>query len=251
MKGVVYQCFLASAAGGLLSLDRTAALQIMVSRPLVASPVIGYILGDAMSGLLIGGVLELLFIGGLPIGGYIPPHETMLAVVITAVSLIGQKTLGGMDIAVFPNWYLGGFGSADIIFILGFAILIVIPMDIICRKVDAVARVFNVRLFNTVLAGLDKGLIKAVGTNNLKGLGIFFILNLLTIFVLTFIGVLLVYILLPFLPRIVVMSLPLAVGAVSVTGLSSACNVLRGSRSQAIFLAATFFAITLLAAVIR
>ncbi|MEK6599125.1 MAG: PTS sugar transporter subunit IIC [Deltaproteobacteria bacterium] len=251
MKGVVYQCFLASAVGGLLSLDRTAAFQVMLSRPLVASPVIGYILGDAMTGLLIGGVLELLFIGELPIGGYIPPHETMLTVVITAVSLIGQKALGVIDIAVFPNWYLVGFGSADIFFILGFAILIVIPMDIICRKADAAARVFNVRLFNAALAGLDKGFIKAVGTNNLKGLGVFFALNLLTIFVLTFSGVLLVYILLPLLPRVVVMSLPFAVGAACATGLSSAYSALYGSRSLTVFLAATFFAVTLLAMVIR
>ncbi|MEK7841581.1 MAG: PTS sugar transporter subunit IIC, partial [Deltaproteobacteria bacterium] len=205
MKGIVYQCFLASAAGGLLSLDRTAAFQVMVSRPLVASPVIGYILGDAMTGLLIGGVLELLFIGELPVGGYIPPHETMLTVVITAVSLIGQKALGGIDIAVFPYWYLGGVGSADMFFILGFAILIVIPMDIICRKADAAARVFNVRLFNAALAGLDKGLIKAVRTNNLKGLGVFFALNLSTIFVLTLAGALLVYILLPLLPAVIIM----------------------------------------------
>lgn len=252
MKGVAYQCFLASAAGGLLSLDRTAAFQVMVSRPLVVSPVIGYILGDAMAGLLIGGLLELLFIGGLPVGGYIPPHETMLAVVITAVSLIiGQKTSGVMDITVFPDWSLLGFGIADIFFTLGLTILIVIPMDTICRKTDTAVRVFNARFFNAALAGLDKGLIKAVVTNNLKGLVIFFTLNLLTIFVLTLSGVLLVYILLPFLPRIVVMSLPLAVGAVCVTGLSSACNILFGSRSPAIFLAATFFAITLLAAVIR
>lgn len=247
MKGIIYQCLLVSAAGGLLSLDRTAALQIMISRPIVVAPVIGYILGDAVTGLVIGGVLELLFIGELPVGGYIPPHETMLTVLITAISLIGQKALAGMDIAVFP----GGGGSADIIFILSFAILIVIPMDIICKKADAAARVFNVRLFNAALADLDKELIKTVGTNNMKGLGVFFTLNLLTIFVLTLAGALLVYILLPLLPRVVVMSLPLAFGAACVSGLSSAYSALYSSRSLTVFLATTFFVVAILAAATR
>lgn len=247
MKGIIYQCLLVSAAGGLLSLDRTAALQIMISRPIVVAPVIGYILGDAVTGLVIGGVLELLFIGELPVGGYIPPHETMLTVLITAISLIGQKALAGMDIAVFP----GGGGSADIIFILSFAILIVIPMDIICKKADAAARVFNVRLFNAALADLDKELIKTVGTNNMKGLGVFFTLNLLTIFVLTLAGALLVYILLPLLPRVVVMSLPLAFGAACVSGLSSAYSALYGSRSLTVFLATTFFVVAILVAATR
>jgi mannose PTS system EIIC component len=252
LKGVVYQCFLASAAGGLISLDRTAAFQVMVSRPLIVSPVIAYILGDVMAGLLIGGILELLFIGELPLGGYIPPNGTMLTVVITAVTLIiGQELSGIMDVTVFSNRYLLGFGTADIFFTLGLTMLIGIPMDIVCRKSDTAVRVYNARFFKAALAGLDKGLIKAVRTNNLKGLGVFFTVNLLTIFVLTLSGVLLIYIVLPFMPRIVVMSLPFAVGAVCVTGLSSACNVLRGSRAQAIFLAATFFAITLISAVIR
>ncbi|MBI5875868.1 MAG: PTS sugar transporter subunit IIC, partial [Deltaproteobacteria bacterium] len=212
---IVWKSFLASLAGGLLSLDRTAAFQVMASRPIVAAPVIGYILGDAMTGLIVGGILELLFIGGLPVGGHIPPHEIMLAVIITAVSIIGQNMLNGIGFNML------GMYDVNMLFVIGFVILAVIPTDAICKKTDAAARIFNVRFFNAALSDLDKGSIKDVVINNLKGLGVFFVLNFLTIFILTFTGALLIYALLPVLPAAVTMSLPCAFAIVFLLGLSS------------------------------
>ncbi len=242
---IVWKSFLASLAGGVLSLDRTAAFQVMASRPIVAAPIIGYISGDAMTGLIIGGILELLFIGGLPVGGHIPPHEIMLTVIITAVAIIGQNALNGMGFNMLEIY------DVNILFVIGFTILIVIPTDAVCKKIDAAARIFNIRFFNAVLSNLDKGFIKYVAINNLKGLGVFFILNFLTIFTLTFAGALLVCVLLPALPAAIIMSLPLAFGVVCVLGLSSAYSALYGNRSPVVFLAATFFAVAVLTVAIR
>lgn len=245
MADIIWQSFLAALVGGILSLDRTAAFQVMVSRPIVAAPVVGYILGDAMTGLLIGGALELLFIGGSPVGGHIPPHETVMTILITAISLIAQKALyaTGFDML--------GIYDANMLFVTGFTILMAIPTDAVCKKIDAAARIFNVRFFNAASSNLGKGFIKNVVINNLKGLGVFFVLNFSTIFILTFAGALLVYALLPVLPAVVIMSLPLACGAAVVLGLSSAYSALYGKRSQALFLAATFLSIAALAAAIR
>ncbi|MBI5810756.1 MAG: hypothetical protein HZB21_06180, partial [Deltaproteobacteria bacterium] len=44
-KNIISGAAAASLAGAVLSLDRTAAFQLMVSRPIVAAPVIGYLLG--------------------------------------------------------------------------------------------------------------------------------------------------------------------------------------------------------------
>lgn len=207
----------------------------MVSRPIVAAPIVGYLLGDAITGLLIGGVLELLWIGEIPIGGHIPAHEVMLTVIITAVSLMGQKALNeiGFDM-------LGIYG-ANILFVLGFTVLIALPMDMICKKADGAARVFNARFFHAASAALEKDFVHGVVIHNLNGIGIFFVLNFLTLFGLTFSGALLIY-LLPHLPQMVVMALPLACSAVFLTGLSSAYTALyRNWLSTALFAAAAFF----------
>ncbi len=54
--------------GGMVSLDTTAFLQIMISRPLVACTVMGMILGDVQLGFLIGMLLEPAYISELPVG---------------------------------------------------------------------------------------------------------------------------------------------------------------------------------------
>lgn len=55
--------------GGLLALDGTSLGQTMVSRPLVAGVLTGWVMGDPVTGLLVGGVLELYSIPVFPVGG--------------------------------------------------------------------------------------------------------------------------------------------------------------------------------------
>lgn len=245
MDTLIWQSFLAALAGGILSLDRTAAFQVMVSRPVVAAPVIGYILGDAMTGLLIGGVLELFFIGGLPVGGHIPPHEIMLTVIITAVMLIGQNIFDSIWFDMFESDV-----NASIIFAFGFAILMTMPLDAICKKADTVARFINNRLFHIALADVENGNLKGAGINNLKGAGVFFILSFFTLFILIFTSAMFVHFLLPVLPKIFIMSLPLTAGVVLVLSLSSAYSALYSRISPPVFLSATILTAILLVVII-
>jgi len=55
--------------GGLLALDGTSLGQFMISRPLVAGVLTGWMVGDPVLGLLIGGILEVYFISIFPVGG--------------------------------------------------------------------------------------------------------------------------------------------------------------------------------------
>ena len=50
----------AALIGGLSAVERKGALQLMLSRPLVLAPVLGWALGDAQGGLVLGIPLELL-----------------------------------------------------------------------------------------------------------------------------------------------------------------------------------------------
>ncbi len=54
--------------GGLTGLDSVSFPQAMVSRPIVAGPLAGLILGDPVSGMWAGALLELLSLRQLPVG---------------------------------------------------------------------------------------------------------------------------------------------------------------------------------------
>ena len=75
-------------------IDRTAFGQFMISRPIVAAPLAGWILGQPLTGLQIGSMLELLWIGRLPVGAAIPPDDTQVAVGATAIAVIMGESLG-------------------------------------------------------------------------------------------------------------------------------------------------------------
>ena len=62
-------------------------------RPIVLCPLVGLVLGDLQSGLAIGASLELLFMGSISIGAYVPPDETIGGVLACAFAIqLGQST---------------------------------------------------------------------------------------------------------------------------------------------------------------
>jgi hypothetical protein len=77
--------------GGLLALDGTSLGQFMVSRPLVTGVLTGWLAGDPVLGLLVGGILELYFIPVFPVGGSDFPEggPSVLVAVVAAASLPG------------------------------------------------------------------------------------------------------------------------------------------------------------------
>lgn len=77
-----------AVAAGVVGLDRLALGQFMVSQPIVAAPLIGWLLGDFHVGLWVGVVLELFWLGGLPVGGYVPKDATLAAVLTTGLILV-------------------------------------------------------------------------------------------------------------------------------------------------------------------
>jgi PTS system mannose-specific IIC component len=77
----------------LIGLDRVAFLQSMVCRPLVAATLTGWLLGIPLDGLQVGILLELLWLGRLPVGAAIPPDDTQVAIGATVLALTVQHNL--------------------------------------------------------------------------------------------------------------------------------------------------------------
>ena len=93
---------LAGSLAMLTGLDRVALFQFMISRPIVAAPLAGWIMGNALVGLEIGTLLELLWLGRLPVGASIPPDDTQVAIGATVLALSMNHLLGmnGMPVVI-------------------------------------------------------------------------------------------------------------------------------------------------------
>ena len=68
----------------------------MLHRPIVLSPLVGLILGDPVQGVIIGGSLELAYIGIMYIGGAVPMSLLVGGVVSTAFAIM---TGNGVEVA--------------------------------------------------------------------------------------------------------------------------------------------------------
>lgn len=79
------------------SLDRAAVGQFMLHRPLVAAMVLGLWLHTPQTALFIGVITELCWLVWLPVGGSIPPDDTVIAL---AATFVAAQKAPAMDPAV-------------------------------------------------------------------------------------------------------------------------------------------------------
>jgi len=107
---------LLSLLGGLLALDSTAFGQFMVSRPLVAGVLTGWILGDPAQGLVIGGILEVYFISIFPVGGGEFPEGGPPTVVAVAAG-IAVSGSAGVAFGAFLGFLFSRLGAYSIRFL--------------------------------------------------------------------------------------------------------------------------------------
>jgi mannose PTS system EIIC component len=179
-----------SIVGGLLHLDRTAAFQFLISRPLVSSTVTGLILGDVKTGLMIGMVLELLWLGTQPLGTALPPDDTIVAVAAPAAGIIAGRLLGSMDASL-----------------LGLALLISLPLSEAGRMLDSKVRKINGIFLARAKAAVKDGDIRKVERQSFAGLISFFLFfTLLSGMAVSYaLGV--TYVLYPHLGRVVIVAL--------------------------------------------
>lgn len=144
---------LAALAGGLAAVERKGALQLMLSRPLVLAPVMGWMLGDAQGGLMLGIPLELLFLGGVNLGGSLPDNETLLAGAVTAI--------------VVPAGMIAHTGVDPALAALG--LILLFPLALFGRTLERASERRNAQLLEEAQARAARGDATAARVN-LRGL---------------------------------------------------------------------------------
>jgi mannose PTS system EIIC component len=127
---MITEGFLGVLAGSLLWLDRVYIFQLMISRPMIMGPVIGFIMGDVKIGILIGASLELLWLNAPPVGSYLPNDESFCTAVAVPVAVLAGLSLDHMAAS-------------------GLSIVLSLPTALVGRSLDMRLRTLNERLIPT------------------------------------------------------------------------------------------------------
>lgn len=79
-------------------------------QPIVTGPVIGFILGDVQTGLIVGGTYQLMTIGNMPVGGAQPPNAVIGGILATIIAVtLNLEPTAAVATAV-PFSILGQYG---------------------------------------------------------------------------------------------------------------------------------------------
>ena len=218
---------LISFCGGLICLDRVF-IQAMISRPVVIAPLIGLIFNNLYAGLIIGAFIELIWIDRIPVGTYIPPNDSIVAVVATSTAILAGQKLGG-----------------EFTQLIALSILMAIPCGIIAKKADTLIIKSNDSLSDQALEDAKKSDIRAIEKKVYLGLIKVFLFDVLYLLVIQTIFVNLLIWVYPKLPAPILSTLSLMYYFLPLLGIAVAMNTIKLRGAIPIFCA-----IFLIAAVI-
>lgn len=140
--------------GGLMALERRAFLQAMLSRPLVASSVTGFLLDDIPGGLYVGLVLELLHLGGASMGASQADHDTLPAIAGAAMTAELGRAAGTHSTQAM--WAL--------------AVLACLPLGAVGRRLEASLDRRARKYFGRALTAAETGNSRKAARQNLRAL---------------------------------------------------------------------------------
>jgi len=173
------QFLLVAAFGGVCYLDRTAAFQVMLHRPLVVASVVGAIFGDLAAGAQVGAVLELFYLVRLPVGASIPPDDTGAAVFGGAAAAAASSSIG-----LEP-------GNLAAILLLS------VPCAEIGKVADRFVRRMNGRIADLTVDLVDRENSRAVENGLMAGITLFGVFGMMLALLFSGIGVSMARFLLP------------------------------------------------------
>lgn len=173
------QFLLVAAFGGVCYLDRTAAFQVMLHRPLVVASVVGAIFGNLAAGAQVGAVLELFYLVRLPVGASIPPDDTGAAVFGGAAAAAASSSIG-----LEP-------GNLAAILLLS------VPCAEIGKVADRFVRRMNGRIADLTVDLVDRENSRAVENGLMAGITLFGVFGMMLALLFSGIGVSMAKFLLP------------------------------------------------------
>lgn len=84
---MLIQAILVSVVALLAAMDEQLFGALMMSRPLFTGPIIGIIMGDLQTGVIIGASLEAMFMGSIMVGSAVPPEVYASSILSIAIAI--------------------------------------------------------------------------------------------------------------------------------------------------------------------
>ncbi|MGL5692725.1 MAG: PTS system mannose/fructose/sorbose family transporter subunit IID [Peptostreptococcaceae bacterium] len=183
----------------------------MFSRPIFGGLIVGLILGDVQTGLIVGGSVELMYMGILPIGGSVPPNAQIAGMLSTVFAIHnGGNPEIGISLAL-PIWML-----AQLLIMLAWNINIYIA-----HKADKY---------------IQNGEIRKVELAHLSGLVTFFIVFFVPTFLAIYFGSDFVNNVVASMPAVLVYGLKVASGILPAVGMAMLLKMMNLKKYWPFFL---------------
>lgn len=101
------QIWLLTIVAGIGAFQNRVLGAVQINRPIVLGPITGIILGNIEMGLLVGGSLEMIWMGVSRIGGSVPPNITIGAIIGTSAAIIANTSVEAALAIAVPAALLG------------------------------------------------------------------------------------------------------------------------------------------------
>ncbi len=151
------QGFLVAVIATLIYMESRIGGQHMLDRPIIIGPIVGLIMGDFTTGLIVGGSLELVWMGLVGIGTSTPPDVVVGSALATALAIKTGATYETTLALAIPISLLAQAGA------IGVAIL----NTVFAHRADSCA---------------EKGDYRGVEVSNWMGSGLYFLFKFFMIF---------------------------------------------------------------------
>src|SRR3990170_3175545 len=148
---MAWRFLLAAVLGAIAYLDRTAAFQLMLHRPLVVATAMGAVFGNVTAGAQVGAVMELLYLVRLPVGASVPPDDTGAAMFAGAAAAVAASSVG---------LSAGSFTAV---------LLLSVPCAELGKAADRLVRRINGRIAALTIDSVERGDSQAVEHGLLAG----------------------------------------------------------------------------------
>lgn len=160
---MLFKALLLGILAGLAQWDSRMFGQNMLDRPLITGPIVGLILGDIRMGIIMGGTLELVWMGIVNIGGATPPDTVTGGILGTAFAI-----LSGLDTDT--------------------AVAVALPIALLAQSLGILARIINASFNHKADTLAEEGNAQGIERLLWYGAGVFFIISFLPVFLGVYFG---------------------------------------------------------------
>lgn len=211
--------------GGIGILDGRILGQSMLDRPLILGPLVGLILGDLQTGIIVGGSLELIWMGIVGIGSAIPPDIVTGGILGTAFAIMTGQ---GAEIAL----------------------TLAIPIAMLAQSLGILARTINTAFMHKADKYAQQGNIKGIERMHWMAVVLFFLNGFLPSFLAILLGADVVKALVNTIPLVITDGLKAAAGIFPALGFAILMQMTFNKKMAAFFflgfVLATYFEVSII-----